>query len=196
MCLLRSSWNFYVFEGTRSFVVVNLIWGVELYTCISFLLNILSVPEVLSVCSDRASLLAPESQIRSWTLHLFSYCSWHRKSCWIPLQLLSHFESLGIQLFYCFVFHVSGSQTWLGGPPALDPLYVIPHLTLTHLIGLINSLVETAKTKLGVFDYGDMQNVQDRVGDHCFMWIHFEESTILYWNYKNEILVSFFFVKN
>ncbi len=35
-------------------------------------------------------------------------------------------------------------------------------LYLTHLIPLISSLVETARTKLGVSDQGDIQNVQVR----------------------------------
>ncbi len=50
------------------------------------------------------------------------------------------------------------SHTCPGGPPA--PLPCLPYLT--HLIPLISSLVETAKTELGVLDKGDIQNVQDR----------------------------------
>ncbi len=45
--------------------------------------------------------------------------------------------------------------------PALHLLYVfLPYLT--HLIPLINSLVETARTKLGVLDKGDIEKMQAR----------------------------------
>ncbi len=186
MCLLRSSWNFYVFEGTHSFVVVNLIWGVELYTCISFLLTILSVPEVLSAPIEPLCCAWKSITLMNTTPLLILQLA--QKVLLNTITIIVTFWKFGnsfILFLCCFVFHVSGSQTWPGGPPALDLLFV----SLTHLIPLISSSVETAKTKLGVFDYGDMQNVgqgvlQDRVGNHCFMWIHFEESTILYWNIK------------
>ncbi len=65
-------------------------------------------------------------------------------------DLISHLKSIFIYLFLVTTLYSSAPQTCPGAPPPCTAPFAC--LPLTHLIPLTSSLVQTARTKLGLSD--------------------------------------------
>ncbi len=101
--------------------------------------------------------------------HISEHTHIHREHThpeqWAAIYAAAPGEQLGVRCLKGFSVVVLRVERVLESPAALVCLTY-----LTHLIWLISSLVEAARTKLGVPYYGDIQNVQGRWSSRTGLW--------------------------